>query len=104
VLVDSHQPEHRLKLIYPLAPFGRSGSQAGWTILSAATATASELRNLFTAGGASTTSTAAIPLTQPIQNENDAGETQFGIDFIDSKMHIQHGQFHDDEPDDDIPF
>jgi hypothetical protein len=28
-LVDSHQPEHRLKLINPLAPFGRSGSL--WT-------------------------------------------------------------------------
>jgi len=29
VLVDSHQPEHRLKLIKPLAPFCRSGSEIG---------------------------------------------------------------------------
>jgi DNA helicase-4 len=82
----------------------RSFEQAGWTILPAATASASELRNLFKARMESTTPAGAMPPTQSIANQNDNAEIPSSKDFTDRNIRIQHGQFHDEQPDDDIPF
>jgi hypothetical protein len=82
----------------------RSFADAGWAIIPAATVTAFELRELFAARTVTTNPTEATPSTQPNTRRSDIGEIPTSREFTDTNIHIRHGQFYDEQPDDDIPF
>ena len=81
----------------------RSLAEAGWTVLPAATVTASELRNQFTARTEPTTPTEAIPSSISSKTGTAPIERQSTREFTDTNIHVRHGQFYDEVPDEDIP-
>jgi DNA helicase-4 len=75
----------------------RSLAESGWTVLPAATVTASELRSLFSAE-----MTEAHPADQS-SGTNPSVDTADSKDFTDKNIRFRHGSFYDEEPDEDIP-
>lgn len=82
-------PDNNIGIATPANDVG-SFNASGWKILPTATVSAIDLRNRFEAGNGQDTPTEMVGANDPTSTEN---ETRF-----------QHGQFFDDEPDDDIPF
>lgn len=82
--------DFRIGVAIPSNDF-RSFVEAGWTIIQASTATSAELRQLFQARSELSSRASGTPNPQP-------------IDFTDIIKRIQQGSFHDEDPDDDIPY
>lgn len=82
-------PDNKIGISIPTNDAG-SFEASGWEIFPATTASAIELRNLFTA---------ETEKTQPPGTDQASDSTSTETD-----IRFKHGPFHDDAPDDDIPF